>query len=132
MLLKNAHVDLNAPHPAALWVERVSLDPLQVDCITAQMLAILDNHCKLGLEDQLAVMAIYSVVKDRPGLIFGGDVHQTIEKARLQRDNQMVQKVRDLRLNAERRVPKQVMSHFQRFLAESLSGFSDFSGSMNA
>lgn len=123
MLLINAHENLNAPHPAALWVESISLDPLQVDCVTAQMLAILDNHCKLGLEEQLALMAIYNVVKDRPGLIFGGDVHQTIEKARLRRDLPMVQKVRELRLNADQRVPKQVMKHFQRFLAESLSVF---------
>lgn len=123
MLLKNTRLDLNTPHPAALWVENVSLDPLQVDCITAHMLAILDNHCKLGLEEQLALIAIYNVVKDRPGLIFDLSVHQTIEKARLRQDLQIVQEVRELRLLAEQRVPKPVMAHFQRFLAESLSVF---------
>ena len=131
MLLKNTHLDLDAPHPAASWVARVSLDPLQVDCVTAQMLAILDNQCKLGLEEQLALMAMYNVVKDRPGLIFDGDVHRTIEKARLRRDLSMIEELRNLRLKAEQRVPKQVMMHFHRFLAESLSGFNESPNSAN-
>jgi hypothetical protein len=114
---------LDSPHPAAIWVESVSLDPLQIDCVTAQMLAILDNHCKLGLEEQITLMAIYNVVKERPGLIFDQSVHQVIEKARTQYDDQVMIEIRELRLSAEYRLPKPVMFHFKRLLAESLNSF---------
>jgi hypothetical protein len=123
MFSKNTHVGLDAPHPAAMWVESVTLDPLQVDCVTAQVLAILDNQCELGLEEQLALMAIYSVVKHRRGLIFDQAVHLTIDKAWSENDPQLMQQVRELRHYAEHRLPKQVMRHFKRFLAESLNGF---------
>ncbi|MEJ2620529.1 MAG: hypothetical protein P8163_09765 [Candidatus Thiodiazotropha sp.] len=123
MLSRSTISGLDAPHPAALWVENVSLDPLQIDCVTAQMLAILDNHSKLGLEEQITLIAIYGVVKDRPGLIFDQVVHNTIEKARTQRDTLIAQELHDLRLTAEQRIPKQIMRHFKLFLAESLNGF---------
>ncbi len=123
MLSKNAIAGLDAPHPAALWVENVSLDPLQIDCVTAQMLAILDNHSKLGLEAQITLIAIYGVVKDRPGLIFDQVVHNIIDKARTQSDARIMQEIHDLRLTAEQRIPKQIMRHFKLFLAESLNGF---------
>ncbi|MCG7871223.1 MAG: hypothetical protein JAZ11_03875 [Candidatus Thiodiazotropha lotti] len=123
MLSKNAIAGLDAPHPAALWVENVSLNPLQIDCVTAQMLAILDNHSKLGLEEQITLIAIYGVVKDRPGLIFDQVVHNTINRARTQCDTRIMQELHDLRLTAEQRIPKQIMRHFKLFLAESLNGF---------
>ncbi|MBV2091804.1 MAG: hypothetical protein KUF72_13055 [Candidatus Thiodiazotropha sp. (ex Ctena orbiculata)] len=123
MLSKSAIAGLDAPHPAALWVENVSLDPLQIDCVTAQMLAILDNHSKLGLEEQITLIAIYGVVKDRPGLIFDQVVHNIIDKARTQSDARIMQELHDLRLTAEQRIPKQIMRHFKLFLAESLDGF---------
>ena len=132
MLSKKATASFDAPHPAALWVESVPLDPLQVDCVTTQMLTILDNQCKLGLEQQLAMMAMYSVVRARNGLIFDQTVHQTIDKARAQDDPRMAERVHELRLYAEQRIPKQVMRHFKRFLSESLDGFCCYRDSANS
>jgi hypothetical protein len=124
MLLKNASTVLDSPHPAAVGIQQVSLDPLQVDCVTAQMLSIMDNRCKLNLEEQLAWMAIYHVVRGRVGVIFDKTVHQVIEQARLQDDPLMNEKVHELRQYAERNIPQPVMRHFRRYLAESLYGFS--------
>ncbi|MCU7925364.1 MAG: hypothetical protein KZQ97_02850 [Candidatus Thiodiazotropha sp. (ex Dulcina madagascariensis)] len=122
MSFKNAKTVFDAPHPAAVWAETVSLDPLQVDCVTAVMLTILDNQCKMGLEEQIALMAVYSVVRCRGGLIFDQAVHQTIERAQALNDHQMTDKIHELHLFAENAIPRQVMRYFMRFLRESLYG----------
>ncbi len=128
MLAKHTGTPLDAPHPAAVGIEKVVLDPIQIDCVTATMLAILDNQCKLDLEEQLAWMAIYSVVRDRGGRIFDETVHQTIDRVREQDDPLMNARVHELHEYAEKHIPKPVMNHFKRFLAESFHGFSMVSG----
>jgi hypothetical protein len=123
MLAKYTGTPLDAPHPAAVGIEKVVLDPIQIDCVTATMLSILDNQCKLDLEEQLAWMAIYPVVRDRGGKIFDNSVHQAIDRVREQDDPMMKKRVHELHEYAEQHIPKPVMSHFKRFLAESLHGF---------
>jgi hypothetical protein len=114
---------LDAPHPAAAWAEEITLDPLQVDCVTTIVLSILDNRCELGLEEQIALMAVYSVVKQRNGVVLDRAVHRSIERAQALRDQQTTREIRELRLHAERVVPCQIMNHFKRLLHESLYGF---------
>jgi hypothetical protein len=120
VLGENAIVSFDAPHPAAVWAEAISLDPLQVDCVTTIMLSILDNQCEMGLEEQISLMAIYSVIKHRDGLLLEKGVHEVIERAQESHDQQTTDEIHALRLYAERAVPRPVMRYFKRFLHESL------------
>ncbi|MES9812535.1 MAG: hypothetical protein ABW161_06685 [Candidatus Thiodiazotropha sp.] len=113
---------LEASHPAAVWAETATLDPSQVDCVTAVMLKILDNKCKMGLEEQLALMAVYSVLSKREGLLFDDSVHQIIAQAKQQNDQITADRIHELRLHAESVIPKQVMKCFKQYLRESLFG----------
>lgn len=109
-------------HPAALWAETAPLDALQIDCVTAVMLKILDNKCKMSAEEQMALMAVYQVVKHRQGLLLDDAVHAEIESARLCLDPLKSERIHALRLEAEQIIPKPVMKHFKRYLRESLYG----------
>ncbi|MCM8856378.1 MAG: hypothetical protein LC541_12680 [Candidatus Thiodiazotropha sp.] len=122
MLSKNTKTAFDAPHPAAVWAETISLDPLQIDCVTTVMLTILDNQCKMELEEQIALMAVYSVVKHRSGLILDQSIHQAIERAQALNDYQMTDEIHELRIHAESVIPRQVMRYFKQFLHESLYG----------
>ncbi|MES9990745.1 MAG: hypothetical protein ABW098_02255 [Candidatus Thiodiazotropha sp.] len=123
MLVEDAIVSYDAPHPAAVWADTISLDPLQVDCVTSLMLSILDNQCEMGLEEQVAVMAVYSVVKHRNGAALEKGVHQAIERAQHLSDQYSTDEIHRLRLRAERLIPRQFMCHFKRFLHDSYYGF---------
>ncbi|MET0071518.1 MAG: hypothetical protein ABW096_15895 [Candidatus Thiodiazotropha sp.] len=123
MLVEDAIASFDAPHPAAAWADTITLDPLQVDCVTTLMLSILDNQCEMGLEEQIAVMAVYSVVKHRNGIALEEDVHQAIERAQLLCDQRTTDEIHQHRLQAERMIPKQIMCHFKRFLHDSYYAF---------
>ncbi|MEW8159106.1 MAG: hypothetical protein AB2755_08240 [Candidatus Thiodiazotropha endolucinida] len=123
MLVEDAMTSFDAPHPAAVWAEAISLDPLQVDCVTTIMLTILDNQCEMGLEEQIALMAIYGVMKHRDGIVLEKAVHQAIERAQLYNDQRITDEIHELGLYVERAIPRQIMRYFKRFLQESLYGF---------
>jgi hypothetical protein len=113
---------MNKPHPAAVWAVNAPLDPLQVDCVTALMLKILDHKCKMPPEEQIALMAVYSVVKDRECLLFGEDIHMAIDAAMDAAQGACNERIHELRLEAEAMIPKPVMKYFKRYLRESLYG----------
>ena len=113
---------LDAPHPAAVWAETASLNASQVDCVTAVMLKILDNQCKMGLEEQLALMAVYSVVSKRESLLFDDTVHLLIAHALQRSDPSLADRIHELHLYAEHVIPKPVMKYFKQYLRESLFG----------
>ncbi|MBW9262385.1 MAG: hypothetical protein K1566_03285 [Candidatus Thiodiazotropha sp. (ex. Lucinisca nassula)] len=111
---------IETPHPAAIWAETAPLDPLQVDCVTAVMLKILDNKCKMEPEQQMAITAIYTVVRQRQGALFEPTIHEKIDDA-LNADSAVsCQQIHELRLYAERVIPKPVMKHFKSYLRDSL------------
>ncbi|MCU7811901.1 MAG: hypothetical protein KZQ77_11805 [Candidatus Thiodiazotropha sp. (ex Notomyrtea botanica)] len=113
---------IETPHPAALWAETAPLDSLQVDCVTAAMLKILDNKCKMAPEEQMAMMAIYSVVKERKGSLLDASIHQKIDAALQAGGSYSNDRIHELRLFAEKTVPKPVMKHFKNYLRDSLYG----------
>lgn len=113
---------METPHPAARWAETAPLDPLQIDCVTAVMLKILDNKCKMNSEEQIALMAVYSVVKQRNGLLFDDSIHKAIAYAMQYGDLASSEQIHELRLHAEQEIPKPVMKHFKRYFRESLYG----------
>lgn len=118
----NLHTAVDTPHPAALWAQTAPLDAVQIDCVTAVMLKILDNKCKMAPEEQMALMAVYSVVRQRKGILFDSNIHSEIDKA-LQADGaQSSERIHELRLHAEETIPKPIMKHFKSYLRDSLYG----------
>jgi hypothetical protein len=113
---------MESPHPAAVWAAETTLDPLQVDCVTVEMLKILDHKCEMPLEEQIALMAVYSVIKERDSLLFDNSIHTAIAQAMQCGDIASSEQIHNLRLHAEQEVPQVVMKHFKRYLRESLYG----------
>lgn len=110
------------PHPAALWAGNVELEPIQLDCVTAIMLKILDAKCKMGESEKTALAAVYDVVKTRPGQGLGDEVHALIAQAR-QRDEAdatLAEPIHAWRLRAEAYIPKPDMKAFKAMLRASL------------
>ena len=122
MKAENLNALLESPHPAALWATQAPLDPLQIDCITAVMLKILDKKCKMPPEEQMAVIAIYHEVKDRQSVLFDDSIHAAIHNAMNARLGDSAERIHQLREQAEGMIPKPVMKHFKRYLKESLYG----------
>ncbi|MBT2971126.1 MAG: hypothetical protein KME56_15570 [Candidatus Thiodiazotropha sp. (ex Ctena orbiculata)] len=118
----NLQTAIETPHPAALWAQTAPLDPLQIDCVTAVMLKILDNKCKMLPEEQMAMMAIYSVVKEKKGQLFESTIHTRIDEALRIGGSLSIERIHELRLYAEATIPKPVMKHFKSYLRESLYG----------
>ena len=118
----NLQTACELPHPAALWAETAPLDSLQVDCVTTVMLKILDNKCKMSPEEQMALTAVYSVVKERKGLIFEASIHQEIDDALKAGGIVSNERIHALCLFAEKSIPKPVMKHFKSYLRDSLYG----------
>lgn len=113
---------MESPHPAAIWAAETTLDPLQIDCVTAEMLNILDYKCSMPPEEQIGLMAVYSVIRERNGLLLDNSIHDTIAHAMKYGDSASSEQVHSLRLYAEREIPKEVMKHFKRYLRASLYG----------
>lgn len=109
-------------HPAAEWASQTEFSPEQVDCTTAVVLKILDNKCKMLPGEKAAVMAVYDVVKHRPGERLNGEVHVSIARARYQGNTQLMQHIHHLRVEAEARIPKPVMKAYKAVLREGLFG----------
>ena len=120
--LESIQASLDAPHPAAVWAQTASLDSAQVDCVTAVMLKILDNKCKMGIEEQFALMAVYSVVSKRDSKLFDDSIHLLIAHAFQRNDPSLVDRIHELRLYAESVIPEPVMKYFKQYLRESLFG----------
>jgi hypothetical protein len=109
-------------HPAAIWAQTAPLDPLQIDCVATVMLKILDNKCKMLPEQQMALVAVYSVIKERKGILLDESIRREIDEA-LQSGSQIsIERIHELRLLAEATIPKQVMKHFKQYFRDSLYG----------
>jgi hypothetical protein len=73
-------------------------------------------------EQQMALIAVYSVVKERKGMLLDASIHQEIDAAMKSNSQTSVQRIHELRLLAEATIPKQVMKHFKRYFHDSLYG----------
>jgi hypothetical protein len=118
----NIQTITNTDHPAAIWAQTAPLDPLQIDCVTTVMLKILDNKCKMLPEQQMALMAVYNVVKERKGILLDASIHKAIDWAMASGCQDSMDRIHELRVLAEATVPKQVMKHFKQYFRDSLYG----------
>jgi hypothetical protein len=122
MSVKYNKAIFEGPHPAAVWAENARLGALQIDCVTAEILKILDNRCQMNLEQQLAMIAIYQAVCSGKGILFDNSVHDTIEHALRVSDLRISRQIHEFRVYAENAIPKPIMQYFNQYLRESLFG----------
>lgn len=105
-------------HNATLWAQNTTLEPIQIDCVTAIMLKILDGKCKMYPQEKEVLSTIYDVTKHKAGIFLGADIHNLIRIARLGMDEELVNKVYEQRLYAETMISRPVMKAFKAVLRE--------------
>jgi len=103
-------------HHATAWALRTPLEPIQVDCITAIMLKILDGKCKMDAAEKEAVAAIYHAIQPRPGQFLDPAVHALIARALAGRDEALVEEIYEQRVLAETMISRPVMKGFKALL----------------
>jgi len=109
-----------AVHPAMRWAHATPLEPVHLDCVAAIMLKILDGKCRMGEAEKAALTAVYDVVRTRPGLSLGDEVHALIAQARQGTNPALAEAVHAWRVRAETEIPKPVMKAFKHMLRTSL------------
>ena len=105
------------------WAEAATLSPIELDCITAIQLKILDGKCKMSSEGKAVMSRIYAVTKARPGKLLGDDIHRLISEAEGDRSEAMRMRVYEQRLYAETMIGRPTMKAFKAMLrSEGLIG----------
>jgi hypothetical protein len=115
-------IPLSKTHPAAEWAAEQNFSSVEVDCTTTVVLKILDNKCKMLPGEKAAIMEIYDVVRTVPGALFDAAAHQSIDQARQQADASVLERIHQLRVYAEQKIPKPVMKKYKARLREGLFG----------
>lgn len=110
----------DAARAATQWAHGTAFEAIQLDCIAAIMLKILDGKCKMDETAKTALAAIYDVVKAQPGHLLGGEVHTLIAQARRGTDPALADTVHAWRVRAESLIPKPAMKAFKQALRSAL------------
>ncbi len=106
-------------HAAARWAVGRDLSPLEVDCITALMLKIIDGKCKMSSDEKQTIAIVYDTIRTRPGERLDAGTHRLIEKARaVAHDSELSAAVYEQRLLAETMISRPVMKAFKAMLRE--------------
>jgi hypothetical protein len=100
----------------AAWVASHSLEPIQVDCVTAVMLKILDGKCKMRETEKPVMERLYDTVKAQPGQVLETAVHGLIAEARGNLHEDMKLRVYEQRLLAETAISRPVMKGFKAMI----------------
>lgn len=115
-------------HPAAEWASTQNFDSMEVDCTTTVVLKILDGKCKMLPGEKAAIFEIYDVVRNNTGEIFNDMTHQEIAEARINfeketgSNDQVLQRIHELRVYAESKIPKPTMKTYKAMLRDGLFG----------
>lgn len=105
------------------WVEAARLSPVELDCVTAILLKVIDGKCKMSSEGKAVMSRIYAVTKSRPGKLLGEDTHQLIAEAEHDTGEAMKMRVYEQRLYAETMIGRPTMKAFKAMLrSEGLIG----------
>lgn len=93
---------------------------VDIDCVIAVALKILDGKCKMAHAEQKTMLALYDSIRHRQGDIFHGeDIHNDIHQARFRMDSTLSEKIHASRIYAEKNIPKKVMKNFKKKLRQS-------------
>lgn len=105
------------------WAESAKLSPVELDCVTAIQLKVIDGKCKMSPEGKTMMSRIYAVTKSRPGRLLGEDIHRLIAEAGHDTGEAMKMRVYEQRLYAETMIGRPTMKAFKAMLrAEGLIG----------
>ena len=115
-------IPVSEKHPAAEWAELQVFNTTDVDCTITVVLKILDGKCKMLAGEKAAIMEIYDVVRNFPGLLFNNETHTTIDSARIKPDRVVIYKIHELRVYAESKIPKPIMKKYKAMLRGALFG----------
>jgi len=105
-------------HPAVMWANETTFEPIEIDCITTIMLKILDGKCKMFPEEKQVIGLLYDITKYQKGIHLGDDVHLLIERASQCENHDFVERIYELRLYAETMISRPVMKKFKAMLRE--------------
>lgn len=106
------------PQQVARWVREHCLSPVQVDCVTAVMLKILDGKCRMRPTEKVVMALLYDEVRTQPGERLDPAVHDLIREARTQLDEAMKERVYEQRVLAETVISRPVMKGFKAMIRE--------------
>ena len=101
---------------AAAWADQRAFEPIDIDCATTLMLKILDGKCKMNTEEKKVMAVIYDGVKHKPGKLLDPRVHQLIALARIELNEQIIEKIYEQRLYAEQMISRPVMKAYKAML----------------
>jgi len=105
------------------WAREHLCEPLDVDCVTAVMLKILDGKCRMGEQDKRVSAILYDVLKDCPGQLLDMAVRGLIAEAGGQSDIALREQIYEQRLYAESMIGRPVMKAYKaRLRAAGLLG----------
>jgi len=108
--------EVRMPIDIESWAEMASLSPVELDCVTAVMLKILDGKCKMSAGEKAVMARIYAVTKFRPGKLLGDDIHRLIVEAAGDESEAMKMRVYEQRLYAETMIGRPTMKSFKAML----------------
>lgn len=100
------------------WAMEREFDSVHIDCATSLMLKILDGKCKMNEDEKKVMAVIYDVVKDKAGKLLDPRVHQLIALARIERNEDLIEKIYEQRLYAEQMISRPVMKAYKAMLRE--------------
>ena len=109
-------------HPAAEWALQQVFSPTEVDCTTTVVLKILDGKCKMLPGEKTAIYEIYDVLRKGDGVLFDQQAHTSIHVARQHANDDVRQRIHELRVYAEASIPKPVMKGYKARLRDGLFG----------
>lgn len=105
------------------WAEAARLSPVELDCVIAIQLKVIDGKCKMTPEGKAVMSRIYAVTKTRPGKLLGDGIHRLIAAAQHDASEAMKMRVYEQRLYAETMIGRPTMKAFKAMLrAEGLIG----------
>ncbi len=101
------------------WLAHNLLAPIEVDCVAAVMLKILDGKCKMAADEKNLMAELYHQVKSQSGLLLGSEIHDLIQRAGDAPDGEMRNLIYEQRVLAETHIARPTMKAFKARLRES-------------
>ncbi len=104
------------------WINRSTLAPTEMDCITAVMLKILDGKCKMPEHEKVTMESLYRLSKHLPGYHLTDTYHKFIapflEDHRDNLEESKTLEIYETRVLAETQISRPVMKKFKSRLRQ--------------
>lgn len=100
------------------WLASHPLKPVEVDCVTAVMLKILDGECKMPADEKRVMTELYKQVRHLSGLLLGPEDHALIRRVGNAPDEATKDLIYEQRVLAETRIARPTMKAFKAMIRE--------------